>query len=180
MAAVHWRRRLAFNDKGAHGNASWLFLGMIDFICGIVGLGASVIAMPATVIFCVSLLVVVAILFAASSFRQKRWRSLVYDLAAAAFYGVAGSVLTCDPIASAVWLRLVIAASLLAAGICHVLFAVSGKVERWGWMLIDGLHHRRFGHHDLNSIVAVGLEDEWADCLDRDDSRRLASADNEA
>jgi uncharacterized membrane protein HdeD (DUF308 family) len=180
MAAVHRRRRLAWNDRAAHGNASWLFLGLLDFICGIVGLGASVIAMPATVVFFVSLLVVVAILFAASSFRQKRWSSLVHDLAAAAFYGVAGSALTCDPLASAVWLRLFVAASLFAAGICHVLFAVLGKLERWGWMLIQGLHHRRFGHHDLNSIVDVGLEDDWTDCLDRVDSLRLASADREA
>ena len=178
MAGKLRRSRPPFNDKTAEDNAGWLLLqGVIDFLCGTVGVGVSVFAMPITIVFFGWLLIVVATLFAAFGFHQKSWSNFFHDLAFGAAYGVAGSALAYIPTATGIWLTLLIAIFLFVAGICHVIFSLSGQLECWSWMLIHGLRHRQLGHHNLHSIAAVEIGDEWADCRNRDESHWRVSGD---
>jgi uncharacterized membrane protein HdeD (DUF308 family) len=180
MAGKLRRSRPPLNDKRAEDNTGWLLLqGMIDVLCGTVGVSVSIFAMPTTIVLFGWLLIAVATLFAAFGFHQKSWRNFVHDLAFGAAYGIAGSALAYNPTATAIWLTLLIAIFLLVAGVCHGILSLTGRLECWSWMLIHGLRHRQLRHHDLHSIAAVEISDEWANWRDRDDSLRLVSDDSE-
>ena len=82
MAGKLRRSRPPLNDKRAEDNTGWLLLqGMIDVLCGTVGVSVSIFAMPTTIVLFGWLLIAVATLFAAFGFHQKSWRNFVHDLA---------------------------------------------------------------------------------------------------
>jgi uncharacterized membrane protein HdeD (DUF308 family) len=180
MAGKLRRSRPPLNDKRAEDNNGWLLLqGMSEVLCGTVGVSVSIFAMSTPIALFGWLLIAVATLFAAVGFHQRSWRNLFHDLAFGAAYGIAGSALAYNPTAAPIWLTLLFAIFLLVAGMCHGIFSLSAQLECWSWMLINGLRHRQLGHHDLHSIAAVEISDEWADLRGRDGSLRVVSDDSE-
>ena len=121
-------------------NWGWfLFLGIVEILLGTVAIGASVFATIVTVVFFGWLLLAGGVLSALHAFWRKQWRGFFLDLATGVLYVVAGFLMVANPAAAAVSLTLLIAMFLLMGGIFRIIVALSGHLEHWGWVMLNGL-----------------------------------------
>jgi uncharacterized membrane protein HdeD (DUF308 family) len=132
---------LAPFDAGAlRRNWGWFFvLGVLEIILGTIAIGASVVATVVTVVFFGWLLLIGGVLSAVHAFWRKRWRGFFLDLVTGVLYAVAGFLMVAEPLAAAASLTLLIAMLLLIGGIFRIVVALSGHLEHWGWVLLNGV-----------------------------------------
>jgi uncharacterized membrane protein HdeD (DUF308 family) len=132
---------LAPFDAGAlRRNWGWFFgLGVLEIILGTIAIGASVVATVVTVVFFGWLLLIGGVLSAVHAFWRKRWRGFFLDLVMGVLYAVAGFLMVAEPLAAAASLTLLIAMLLLIGGIFRIVVALSGHLEHWGWVLLNGV-----------------------------------------
>jgi uncharacterized membrane protein HdeD (DUF308 family) len=132
---------LAPFDPGAlRRNWGWFFgLGVLEIILGTIAIGASVVATVVTVVFFGWLLLIGGVLSAVHAFWRKRWRGFFLDLVMGVLYAVAGFLMVAEPLAAAASLTLLIAMLLLIGGIFRIVVALSGHLEHWGWVLLNGV-----------------------------------------
>jgi uncharacterized membrane protein HdeD (DUF308 family) len=121
-------------------NWGWfLVLGILEIILGTIAVGASFVATVLTVVLLGWLLLIGGVISAAHAFWRKRWRGFFLDLATGVFYLVAGFLMVAEPVAAAASLTLLIAMLLLIGGIFRIIVALSGHLEHWGWVLLNGV-----------------------------------------
>jgi len=132
---------LAPFDAGAlRRNWGWFFvLGVLEIILGTIAIGASVVATVVTVVFFGWLLLIGGVISAVHAFWRKRWRGFFLDLVTGVLYAVAGFLMVAEPLAAAASLTLLIAMLLLIGGIFRIVVALSGHLEHWGWVLLNGV-----------------------------------------
>jgi uncharacterized membrane protein HdeD (DUF308 family) len=132
---------LAPFDAGAlRRNWGWFFvLGVLEIILGTIAIGASVVATVVTVVFFGWLLLIGGVLSAVHAFWRKRWRGFFLDLVTGVLYAVAGFLMVAEPLAAEAALTLLIAMLLLIGGIFRIVVALSGHLEHWGWVLLNGV-----------------------------------------
>jgi uncharacterized membrane protein HdeD (DUF308 family) len=121
---------------------SWgwfLVLGILEIILGTVAVGASFFATLVTVVFFGWLLLVGGILSAGHAFWRKQWKGFFFELATGILYVVAGLMMVGNPLAAAATLTLLIAMFLLIQGIFRIIVALSGHLEHWGWVMLNGI-----------------------------------------
>jgi uncharacterized membrane protein HdeD (DUF308 family) len=121
---------------------SWgwfLVLGILEIVLGTIAVGASTIATVATVVFFGWLLLVGGVLSAVHAFWRKRWQGFFLDLATGVLYLVVGFLMVAEPLAAAASLTLLIAMFLLIGGIFRIIVALTGHLEHWGWVLLNGV-----------------------------------------
>jgi uncharacterized membrane protein HdeD (DUF308 family) len=121
---------------------SWgwfLVLGILEIILGTVAVGASFFATLVTVVFFGWLLLAGGILSAGHAFWRKHWKGFFFELATGILYVVAGLMMVGNPLAAAATLTLLIAMFLLMQGIFRIIVALSGHLEHWGWVMLNGL-----------------------------------------
>jgi uncharacterized membrane protein HdeD (DUF308 family) len=121
---------------------SWgwfLVLGILEIILGTIAIGSTFIATLATVVFFGWLLLIGGILSAVHAFWRKRWRGFFLDLIIGVLYVVAGFFMVEEPLAAAASLTLLIAAFLIMGGIFRIVVALTGHLEHWGWVLLNGV-----------------------------------------
>jgi uncharacterized membrane protein HdeD (DUF308 family) len=152
-------------DVGAALRRSWgwfLVLGIVEIILGTVAVGASVMATLVTVVFIGWLLLVGGVLSALHAFWRKGWRGFFLDLAMGVLYVVAGLMMVMNPREAAVTLTLLIAMFLLMGGIFRIIVALSGHLEHWGWVLLNGVITAGLGiliwrQWPLSGLWVIGL-----------------------
>jgi uncharacterized membrane protein HdeD (DUF308 family) len=93
----------------------------------------------ATVVFFGWLLLVGGVLSAVHAFWRKRWQGFFLDLATGVLYVVAGFFMVAEPLAAAASLTLLIAMFLLIGGIFRIIVALTGHLEHWVWVLLNGV-----------------------------------------
>jgi uncharacterized membrane protein HdeD (DUF308 family) len=121
-------------------NWGWfLVLGIVEILLGTVAIGASVYATIVTVVFFGWLLLAGGVLSVIHAFWRKQWKGFFLDLATGVLYVVAGFLMVANPTAAAVSLTLLIAMFLLMGGIFRIIVALSGHLEHWGWVMLNGL-----------------------------------------
>lgn len=131
---------LAVDIHAMRRNWGWfLALGILEILIGGAAVAWSVLATIATVVFFGWFLLVGGVLSAVHAFWRKQWRGFFLDLVIGILYAVAGFVIIANPAASAVLLTLPIAMFLLIAGIFRIVVALSGHLEHWGWVLLNGV-----------------------------------------
>jgi uncharacterized membrane protein HdeD (DUF308 family) len=144
-------------------NWGWfLVLGIIEILLGTVAVGASVFATLVTVVFFGWLLLAGGVLSALHAFWRKQWRGFFLDLATGILYVVAGLMMVGNPAAAAVSLTLLIAMFLLIGGIFRIIAALSGQLQHWGWVLLNGLITAGLGvmiwkQWPLSGLWVIGL-----------------------
>jgi uncharacterized membrane protein HdeD (DUF308 family) len=92
-----------------------------------------------TVVFFGWLLLIGGVLSAVHAFWRKQWRGFFLDLVTGVLYAVAGFLMVAEPLAAAASLTLLIAMLLLIGGIFRIVVALSGHLEHWGWVLLNGV-----------------------------------------
>jgi uncharacterized membrane protein HdeD (DUF308 family) len=85
------------------------------------------------------LLLIGGVLSAVHAFWRKQWRGFFLDLVTGVLYAVAGFLMVAEPLAAAASLTLLIAMLLLIGGIFRIVVALSGHLEHWGWVLLNGV-----------------------------------------
>jgi uncharacterized membrane protein HdeD (DUF308 family) len=155
---------LASFDAGAvRRNWGWfLALGILQIILGTIAIGASVAATLVTVVFFGWLLLVGGVLSAVHAFWRKQWRGFFLDLATGILYLVVGFLMVAEPLAAAESLTLLIAMFLLMGGIFRIIVALSGHLEHWGWVLLNGIITAGLGimiwrQWPLSGLWVIGL-----------------------
>jgi uncharacterized membrane protein HdeD (DUF308 family) len=119
---------------------AWFFvLGILEIVLGTIAIGASVVATVVTVVFFGWLLLIGGVLSAAHAFWRKQWRGFFLDLVTGVLYAVAGFLMVAEPLAAAASLTLLIAMLLLIGGIFRIVVALSGHLDHWGWVLLNGV-----------------------------------------
>jgi uncharacterized membrane protein HdeD (DUF308 family) len=144
---------------------SWgwfLTLGILQIILGTVAIGWSVFATVVTVVFLGWLLLIGGFVSAAHAFWRKRWQGFFLDLATGILYLVAGCIMIGEPAAAAVALTLLIAMFLLMGGIFRIVVALSGHLDHWGWVMLNGLITAALGimiwrQWPLSGLWVIGL-----------------------
>jgi uncharacterized membrane protein HdeD (DUF308 family) len=130
----------AFDPHILRRSWGWfLVLGVLEIILGTVAIGSTFIATLATVVFFGWLLLIGGILSAVHAFWRKRWRGFFLDLIIGVLYVVAGFFMVEEPLAAAASLTLLIAAFLMMGGIFRIVVALTGHLEHWGWVLLNGV-----------------------------------------
>jgi len=119
--------------------AWFLVLGILEIILGTIAIGSTFFATLVTVVFFGWLLLFGGVLSAVHAFWRKRWRGFFVDLIIGLLYIVAGFFMVEEPLAAAASLTLLIAAFLLMGGIFRIVVALSGHLEHWGWVLLNGV-----------------------------------------
>jgi uncharacterized membrane protein HdeD (DUF308 family) len=153
----------AFDPGVLRRNWGWfLALGILEIILGTIAIGASVIATVVTVVFFGWLLLVGGGLSAVHAFWRKQWRGFFLDLATGILYIVAGFFMVAEPAAAAVSLTLLIAMFLLIGGIFRIVVALTGHLEHWGWVLLNGVITAGLGiliwrQWPLSGLWVIGL-----------------------
>ncbi|HEV8071369.1 MAG TPA: DUF308 domain-containing protein [Planctomycetaceae bacterium] len=129
-----------FDASALRRNWGWFFvLGVLEIILGTIAIGASVVATVVTVVFFGWLLLIGGVLSAVHAFWRKQWRGFFLDLVTGVLYAVAGFLMVAEPLAAAASLTLLIAMLLLIGGIFRIVVALSGHLEHWGWVLLNGV-----------------------------------------
>lgn len=122
---------------------SWgwmLALGILMVVLGAIGLGMTFFLTIASVMFFGVLLLVGSGFQLADAFKSKGWKSVVLHVLMALIYVGAGLVMISDPVGSSVWLTLMIAAMLLAAGAMRIIIAIQMRQHKgWGWVAFSGV-----------------------------------------
>jgi uncharacterized membrane protein HdeD (DUF308 family) len=145
------------------GSWGWfLALGIIEIILGTVAVGASVFATLVAVALFGWLLLFGGVLSVVHAFWRKQWRGFFLDLAMGVLYIVAGFMMVGNTAEAAVTLTLLIAMFLLIGGIFRIIVALSGHLEHWGWVLLNGIITAGLGiliwrQWPLSGLWVIGL-----------------------
>jgi uncharacterized membrane protein HdeD (DUF308 family) len=130
----------AFDPGVLRRNWGWfLVLGILEIVLGTIAVGATAVATFATVVFFGWLLLVGGVLSALRAFWRKRWQGFFLDLATGVLYVVVGFLMVAEPLAAVASLTLLIAMFLLIGGIFRIIVALTGHLEHWGWVLLNGI-----------------------------------------
>jgi len=123
---------------------SWgwmLALGILMAVLGVIGLGMAYYLTIAAILWFGVLAIIAGIVQLVDAFHYKGWKSILWHVIIAAVYVIAGIVLIAMPVASAFWLTIFLAASLVVTGIARVImsFQIRKAGAAWIWVLISGL-----------------------------------------
>ncbi|HEV8003118.1 MAG TPA: HdeD family acid-resistance protein [Planctomycetaceae bacterium] len=153
----------AFDPGVLRRNWGWfLVLGILEIVLGTIAVGATAVATFATVVFFGWLLLVGGAVSALHAFWRKRWQGFFLDLATGVLYVVVGFFMVAEPLAAAASLTLLIAMFLLIGGIFRIIVALTGHLEHWGWVLLNGIITAALGimiwrHWPFDGLWVIGL-----------------------
>lgn len=163
MAATTGSGFAAYQASALKRSWGWfLTLGILEIILGTIAIGWSVAATVVTVVFLGWLLLIGGFVSAAHAFWRKHWQGFFLDLATGILYLVAGCIMIGEPAAAAVALTLLVAMFLLMGGIFRIVVALSGHLDHWGWVMLNGLITAALGimiwrHWPWTGLWVIGL-----------------------
>ncbi len=138
-------------------------LGVLFVAAGLVALGSVVTATVATVYFVGASMLVAGVAEVLSAFQMKSWGKFFLWVALGVLYVVAGFATFDNPLLVAVFLTLLLGASLVATGIMRMILALSMKSNSaWGMVLLSGLITTLLGavilaHWPVSSLYILGM-----------------------
>lgn len=141
----------------------FLVLGIILIILGGIALGNLLLATLATVYYIGALILVGGIVQIVHAFQVKEWGSFFIWLLSGLFYGLAGFFAFYNPELTSVALTLVLAVSLIIAGLFRIWTGFASRPRAgWGWLVAAGLLALAVGimiaaRWPLNSLYLIGL-----------------------
>ncbi|MGX1096862.1 HdeD family acid-resistance protein [Amorphus sp. MBR-141] len=153
--------RSVFGDL--HRNWGWLLaLGILMVVLGMVGLGMTYWLTVFAVIWFGVLAGIGGIAQLIGAFRHKGWKSTLWHVLIGLVYLAAGIVMVALPLASAVWLTLFIAASLIAIGVMRLVMAFQVKGGAAIWLGLAGavsilLGGMVFANWPISGAWVIGL-----------------------
>ena len=143
MAIVEPRTTPGSAGPGVHELAPhWgllLALGVVELLLGVIGLGVAGLVTLASVIFFAWLLLLSGIMHLVRAFRTRGWEGVALHILIGILQGAVGALLLLRPVAGAASLTLLLAALFLVSGLFRIVFALSLRIDGWGWQVLAGV-----------------------------------------
>lgn len=127
-------------------------IGVALVVLGTIGVATAGLLTLASVLFFGWLLVIGGVVVVVHAFGAQRWGGFFLQLAAGLLYLVVGGLMVARPEAGAVGLTLLLSAFLMVQGAFRSVAAMTGHVERRGWLLASGL---------ITLLLGVMIWAEW-------------------
>jgi uncharacterized membrane protein HdeD (DUF308 family) len=116
-----------------------LALGVVEVVLGVIGLGVAWVVTLVSVIFFAWLLVLSGVMHLVRGFRTRGWEGVALHLLIGILQLAVGILLLLRPAAGAVSLTLLLASLFLVSGLFRIAFALSVRIDGWGWQVLAGL-----------------------------------------
>ena len=127
-------------------------LGVVMLIAGIIAMANLFVATVVSVLYVGALMLVSGIFQIVHAFGVKSWGRFAWWLASGILYAAAGIVAFMNPILASSVLTLLLAATLLAAGVIRIWVGFESKPNaNWGWIVAAGVVTTLAG-----LIIAIG------------------------
>jgi len=129
----------AVAPTGAVSNLDWrwlLAIGILMTALGVIGLGMSYMLTLLAVFWFGVLALIGGAGQLFDSFHHKGWKSFLWHLLIALVYIAAGVILITTPIASAFWLTLFLAISMIVVGVARIIMAFQMRDKGSVWLLV--------------------------------------------
>lgn len=147
------------------GKKSFWFvaLGVIVFLAGALAAANLFLATVISVLFVGGMMIAAGILEIVHSFGVKSWGTFILWLLTGVLYTIAGILTFYNPLLATAILTLLIAISLVAAGIARIWAGISQRHSSgWGWMVAAGLLTLLVGlvimlRWPVNSLWVIGI-----------------------
>jgi uncharacterized membrane protein HdeD (DUF308 family) len=143
MAIVEPRTTPGGVGPGVHELAPhWgllLGLGVVELLLGVIGLGVVGLVTLASVIFFAWLLLLSGVMHLVRAFRTRGWEGVALHILIGILQGAVGALLLLRPVAGAASLTLLLAALFLVSGLFRIVFALSVRIDGWGWQVLAGV-----------------------------------------
>lgn len=126
-------------DHPVYGNLKmkwgWMLaLGILMVVLGVIGLGMAFALTLVTVIYFGILAIIAGVAQVVDAFSHQSWKSFFWHLLIGIVYVAAGLIMIFMPLASAFWLTLLLAISLIVIGVIRIIMAFqlpSGSPRIW-------------------------------------------------
>lgn len=149
-------RGRAVNALAEDVRSKWvwfLVLGVVLIVLGGIALGNLLVATIATVYYIGALILVAGIVQIVHAFQVKEWGNFFIWLLSGVFYAIAGFFAFYNPVLTSVALTLVLAVSLIMAGILRIWTGFAARPRSgWGWLVAAGV---------LSLIVGIIIAARW-------------------
>jgi len=132
--------------------ASFLGLGILLVILGLIAVGASTLVTLATILFFGWLMVIGGVLQAIHAVISRQWGGFVLDLFTGILYFVVGLLIVTHPAGTATTLTLLIAMFLMFSGIFRLAVAAMVRFHHAFWLLLHGI---------LNLVLGILIWQQW-------------------
>ncbi len=132
----------------------WLLgLGVLFIVLGVIGLWMTLALTIVSILVYGVFLLIGGGLQLVHAFTSRGWRSLLQHVAIALLFLIAGTLCIVNPLAASVALTLLIAVSLIAIGLMHIVMAFRARGTRgWGWLLFTGI---------IGVVIGVEIAIQW-------------------
>jgi uncharacterized membrane protein HdeD (DUF308 family) len=129
-------------------------------LLGLVGLGMTYWLTVVAVFWCGVLAIVGGISQILDALHHKGWKGIVWHVFIGLIYIVAGVAMITMPVASAFWLTLLLAFSLVVVGIVRIVmaFQIRGQGPVWLAVLLSGLISVALGAMVYGTVTPPGAE----------------------
>lgn len=130
---------LLFDVRHLHRRwGSFLFLGILLIVLGIIALVFTSAATLASVLILGWLMIVSGIVEAVHAFYARGWGGVLLHVAGAALGILVGLIVVTDPLAGALAFTLLFAAFCTVLGLFRLIGAIWLRYPSWGWAFSDG------------------------------------------
>ena len=128
--------------------------GILSLIFGIIGTFMSTAVTLTSVLILGFFVIFGGVVFLVEAFSAPDWKGKLLNLLIALLYIVAGAVMVANPLGSAVWFTLFIAAFLIVVGIMRMVmgFQIKDEINEWGWMVFGGV---------INIVLGILIYEQW-------------------
>lgn len=139
----------------------WLLaLGILMTLLGLVGLGMTYWLTVVAVFWCGVLAIVGGVAQILDAFHHKSWKGIVWHVIIGLIYIAAGLAMVAMPVASALWLTLFLAVSLVVVGFARIVmaFQIRGQGPVWIAVLLSGAISLALGAMVYGTVVPPGAD----------------------
>ena len=135
------RSELAARLGDVQKNWGWLLaLGILSAILGFIGLGYAVFMTVASVVFFGVMITAFGAVQVVQTFQCRGWKCMLHEALIGILYLGAGIVTIRNPLLASSVLTLILAFTILLAGITRLVMAWQHRgVPGWGWTLFGGI-----------------------------------------
>jgi uncharacterized membrane protein HdeD (DUF308 family) len=133
-------------DHPIYGNLKikwgWMLaLGILMVVLGLVGLGMAFALTIVTVIYFGILAIIAGAAQVIDAFSHQTWKSFVWHLLIGIVYIAAGGIMIFMPLASAFWLTVFLAISLIVIGLVRIVmaFQLPAEMATRIWVIVAGI-----------------------------------------
>ncbi len=140
LTAISDRELFASDREAGIRWGSFLVLGILVLVAGLIAFANLLIATVASVLYVGVLMLIAGAAQLIHAFQLRRWGGFLFWLLVGLIYGLAGVFTLLNPVLAAGALTLALAIALILAGVLRLVVGVRMRpLHGWGWLVASGV-----------------------------------------